>query len=52
MKCFFVPVIVGAMVIVTKDKKSGNSTRKAFSIFFTKNSGMQDIAHNKRSVTV
>jgi hypothetical protein len=35
MKCFVIPVIIGATGIVTK-KKSGNNTRKAFNRFSTK----------------
>jgi hypothetical protein len=37
MKCFVIPVIIGATGIVTKGlKKSGNNTRKAFNRFPTK----------------
>jgi hypothetical protein len=38
MKCFVIPVIIGATGIVTKElkKKSGNHIRKAFNRFSTK----------------
>jgi hypothetical protein len=37
MKCFVIPVIIGAIGIVTKGpKKSGNNTRKALNRFPTK----------------
>jgi hypothetical protein len=37
MKCFVIPVIIGATGIVTKGlKKTGNNTRKAFNRFSTK----------------
>jgi hypothetical protein len=37
MKCFVIPVIIGATGIVTKvlKKKSGNNTRKAFNNRFS-----------------
>jgi len=48
MKCFAIPVIIGASGIVTKGLKNiWNNTRKAFSRFCT-----TDIAHNKESATV
>jgi hypothetical protein len=37
MKCFVIPVIIGATEVVKKGlKKSGNNTRKAFNRFSTK----------------
>jgi hypothetical protein len=38
MKCFVIPVIIGATGIVTKELKkiSGNNTRKVFNRFSTK----------------
>jgi hypothetical protein len=37
MKCFVIPIIIGATGIVNRGlKKSGNDTRKAFNRFSTK----------------
>jgi hypothetical protein len=53
MKCFVIPVIVGATGIVTKGlKKSGNNNRKAFSRFCRKNSCNRNITHYKKSATI
>jgi hypothetical protein len=52
IKCFVIPVIIGATGIVTKGLKiSRNNTRKAFNRFCTKNSCTKDIAHNKETST-
>jgi len=50
MKCFVIPVIIGANEIITKCIKLvyGNNSRKAFSRFYT-NSCTKDIGHNKQS---
>jgi hypothetical protein len=54
MKCFVIPVIIGATGIVTRGLKklSGNNTRKAFSRFSTKNSCTRNITHYKESATI
>jgi hypothetical protein len=53
MKCFVIPVIIGAMGIVTKDQKiNGNDTRKAFSRFSTKYNRTRNIVHYKESATI
>jgi hypothetical protein len=55
MKCFVIPVIIGATGIVTKGlkkRKSGNSTRKEFNSFSTKNSCTRNITHYKESATI
>jgi hypothetical protein len=53
MKCFIIPVIIGATGIVTKGlKKYRNDTRKAFNRFSTKNSCTRNITHYKESATI
>jgi hypothetical protein len=53
MKCFIIPVIIGATGYVTKGLKiSVNNTRKAFNRFCTENSCTRDIAHYKESATI
>jgi hypothetical protein len=53
MKCFVIPVIIGATGIVIKGLKiSGNNTRKAFNRFSTKNSCTRTITHRKESATI
>jgi hypothetical protein len=53
MKCFVIPVIIGATGIVTKGLKIyGNDTRKAFNRFSTKNSSTRNITHYKESATI
>jgi hypothetical protein len=54
MKCFVMPVIIGATGIATKGlkKKSGNNTRKAFNRFSTKNNCTMNITHYKESATI
>jgi hypothetical protein len=47
------PVIIGATEVVSEGlKMSGNNTRKAFNRFYTKNSCIRDMAHNKESATI
>jgi hypothetical protein len=51
-KCFVILVITGATGIVNKGlKKSGNSTRKAFNRFSTKNSCTSNITHYMESAS-
>jgi len=53
MKCFVIPVIIGATGIVIKGLKiSGNNIRKAVNRLSTKNTCTKDIAQNKESATV
>jgi hypothetical protein len=54
MKCYFIPVNIGATGILTKELKkiSGNNTRKAFNRFSTKNSCTRNITHYKESATI
>jgi hypothetical protein len=54
MKCFVIPVIIGATGIVTKGLKIffGNNTKKAFNRFSTKNSCTRNIIHCKLSATI
>jgi len=53
MKCFVIPVIIGATEIVTKWLKlTGNNNKKTFSRFCTRNSCTRDIAHGTESATV
>jgi hypothetical protein len=53
MKCFVIPVIIGATGIVTEGLKiSGINTRKTFNRFSTKNICTRNIAHNKESATI
>jgi hypothetical protein len=54
MKCFVIPVIIGATGIVTRGLKkiSENDIRKAFNRFSTKNSCTRNITHYKESATV
>jgi hypothetical protein len=54
MKCFVIPVIIGATGIVTKGLKklSGNNTKKAFNRFSTENSCTRNITHCKESATI
>jgi hypothetical protein len=53
MKCFVVPVIIGASGIVNRGLKiSGNNTRKAFNRLSTKDSCTRNIAHYKESATI
>jgi hypothetical protein len=51
MKCFIIPVIIGATGIVTKGLKkvSGNNTRKVFNIFST-NTAVLGTSHIIRKV--
>jgi hypothetical protein len=52
MKCFVIPVIIGATGIVTKGLKkiSGNKTRKAFNRFPTKKTAALEKSHIIRKV--
>jgi hypothetical protein len=54
MKCFVIPVIIGATGIVTRGlkKKSGTNTSKAFSRFSTRNICTRNITHYKESATI
>jgi hypothetical protein len=53
MKCFVIPVIIGATGIVSKGLKiSGNNIRKAFNRFSTKDSHSRNIKHYKESATI
>jgi 3-deoxy-D-manno-octulosonic acid (KDO) 8-phosphate synthase len=54
MKCFIIPVIIGATGIVNQrtKKKSGNNTRREFNRFSTNNSCTRNITHYKESATV
>jgi hypothetical protein len=54
MKCFVIPLTIGATGIVNKGLKeiSGNNTRRTFSRFSSKDSCNMDLAHNKESSTV
>jgi hypothetical protein len=53
MKCFVIPVIIGAAGIITKgQKKSGNDTRKALNRLSRKNSCSGNITHYKESATI
>jgi hypothetical protein len=54
MKCFVIPVIIGATGIVTKGLKkiSANNTRKSFSRFSTKNSCTTNITRYKETATI
>jgi hypothetical protein len=52
MKCFVIPVIVGATGTVSKSLKiSGNNTRATLDRFFTKNCHTRNITHHKESAT-
>jgi hypothetical protein len=51
MKCFVIPVIIGATGIVTKGLKiSGNNTRDAFNKFSTKKASVLGTSHIIRKV--
>jgi hypothetical protein len=51
MKCFVMPVIIGATGIVTKGLNiSGNNTRKAFNRFSTKKTAVLGTLHIIRKV--
>jgi hypothetical protein len=53
MKCFVIPVIIGATGIACKRLKiSGNNTRTAFSVFSTKTRHTRNITHHKESATL
>jgi hypothetical protein len=53
MKCFVIPVIIGATGIVTRGlKKSGNNTRKAFNRVSTKYSCTRNVTRYKESATI
>jgi hypothetical protein len=53
MKCFVIPVIIGAMGIVCKGlKKSGNNIRTTLKRFSTKNCHTRNITHHKESATI
>jgi hypothetical protein len=54
LKCTIIPVIIGATGIVTRSlrKNSGNSTRKTFDRFTTKDSYTWNITHNTESTAV
>jgi hypothetical protein len=54
MKCFVIPVIIGATGIITRGLKkiSGNNTRKEFNRFSTKSRCTRDITHYKESATI
>jgi hypothetical protein len=52
MKCFVIPVIIGATGIVSKSSKiSGNNTRTTLNRFPTKNCHTRNITHHKESAT-
>jgi len=53
MKCIIVPVITGAIAILTKIKKKfGSHIRKTFDRFTTKDSCTWNITHNTESTAV
>jgi hypothetical protein len=47
MKCFVIPVIIGATVIVSKSLKniSGNNTRTTLNIFSTKTANVTNVTN-------
>jgi hypothetical protein len=54
MKCFVIPIIIGAMGIVNKSlKKPGNNTKTTFHTFSTKkNCHTRNITHHKEIATI